>query len=295
LLPAEIEYLLNLIITQLEQEPLIIEVEAPVTIAGDTHGQLSDLLRFFNTIGPPPNKKYLFQGDYVDRNPNDVEVIVLLFAYKLRYPEHMRMLRGNHECRLVNQIYGFRDSCKRTFDRDGIKIWRKFCQAFQNLPVCGLIDEKILCMHGGISQRITSIDQLRRTRKPDNIPDEGLLCDLMWADPEPHQTPNFVFNDSRGVGVTFNETAVEEICHKLDIDLISRSHQVVEDGYEFFANRRLVTIFSAPGYMGDFDNEGAMMEVDETLMCKFVRVKSDVQKIVQRQANGLGKKFNGKV
>ena len=130
LLTSEVEYLLNLVIPVLEEEPLIIEVEAPVTIAGDIHGQLQDLLRFFRTIGPPPNKKYLFQGDYVDRNPNDVEVITLLFAYKLRYPEHVRMLRGNHECRLVNQIYGFKDSCKRSFDRDGIKIWRKFCQAF---------------------------------------------------------------------------------------------------------------------------------------------------------------------
>ena len=101
----------------------------------------------------------------------------------------------------------------------------------------------------------------------------------MWADPEPHQQSHYVFNDSRGVGVTFNERAVEEICHKLDIDLISRSHQVVEDGYEFFANKRLVTIFSAPGYMGDFDNEGAMMDVDETLMCKFIRIKSDATKI----------------
>lgn len=155
-----------------------------MVIAGDTHGQLQDLFRFFNQIGPPPHKKYLFQGDYVDRNPNDVEVITLLFAYKIRYPGFVHMLRGNHECRLINQIYGFKDSCKRTFDKDGLKIWKKFCQAFQNLPVCALIDEKILCMHGGISQKIHSIDMIKKTKKPENIPDEGLLCDLMWADPE---------------------------------------------------------------------------------------------------------------
>lgn len=276
--------MLNLLIPVLEQESIIIEVEAPVTIAGDTHGQLQDLLRFFNTIGPPPYKKYLFQGDYVDRNPNDVEVITLLFAYKLRYPEHVVMLRGNHECRLINQIYGFKESCKRTFDRDGLKTWKRYCQAFQNLPVCALIDDKILCMHGGISQKITSIEQLRRTKKPDNIPDEGLLCDLMWADPEKTQRDVYEFNYSRGVGVTFNEKAVEDLCNKLDIDLISRSHQVVGDGYEFFANRKLVTIFSAPGYMGDFDNEGAMMDVDETLMCKFIRIKCEPKKL-----NGMTK------
>ena len=79
-------------------------------------------------------------------------------------------------------------------------------------------------MHGGISQRVNSIDQLRRTKKPDNIPDDGLLCDLMWADPEPNQREEWAFNKSRGVGVTFNEKAVEDLCNKLDIDLISRSH-----------------------------------------------------------------------
>lgn len=133
-------------------------------------------------------------------------------------------------------------------------------------------------MHGGISQKITSLDSLKKIKKPENIPDDGLLCDLMWADPEKNQRDNYEFNSSRGVGVTFNEKAVDDVCNKLDIDLISRAHQVVEDGYEFFANRRLVTIFSAPGYMGDFDNDGAMMDVDETLMCKFIKVKCENKK-----------------
>jgi len=130
LLTQEIDYMLNLVIPELEKETIIIEVEAPVVISGDIHGQLQDLIRFFNQIGPPPHKKYLFQGDYVDRNNNDVEVITLLFSFKLRYPGYINMLRGNHECRLINTIYGFKDSCKRTFDKDGLKIWKKFCQAF---------------------------------------------------------------------------------------------------------------------------------------------------------------------
>ena len=79
-------------------------------------------------------------------------------------------------------------------------------------------------MHGGISQKILSLDGLRKTKKPENIPDDGLLCDLMWADPEKNQRELYEFNSSRGVGVTFNEKAVENICNKLDIDLISRSH-----------------------------------------------------------------------
>lgn len=143
-------------------------------------------------------------------------------------------------------------------------------------------------MHGGISSKISNFETIRRTKKPENIPDDGLLCDLMWADPEKQQREKFEFNQSRGVGVTFNEKAVEDVCNKLDIDLISRSHQVVEDGYEFFADRRLVTIFSAPGYMGEFDNDGAMMDVDETLMCKFIKVKCE-----NKRASALGKKMTG--
>lgn len=79
-------------------------------------------------------------------------------------------------------------------------------------------------MHGGISQKITTLDNLKKVKKPENIPDDGLLCDLMWADPEKNQRDNFEFNQSRGVGVTFNEKAVEDVCNKLDIDLISRAH-----------------------------------------------------------------------
>lgn len=129
-IPKEVEYLLNLLIPILEKEPIILELEAPLVVAGDIHGQLHDLFRFFNQIGPPPLKKYLFQGDYVDRSPYDIEVIILLFAYKIRYPGYLNLLRGNHECKLINCIYGFKESCKRAFERDGIRIWKRFCHSF---------------------------------------------------------------------------------------------------------------------------------------------------------------------
>ena len=98
----------------------------------------------------------------------------------------------------------------------------------------------------------------------------GLLCDLLWADPE--QIVGWGESD-RGVSYIFGPDVVDSFCKRFSIDLICRAHQVVEDGYEFFAGRRLVTIFSAPNYCGEFDNCGSMMSVDESLKCAFTMLK----------------------
>ncbi|KAB5529478.1 hypothetical protein DKX38_019559 [Salix brachista] len=126
-------------------------------------------------------------------------------------------------------------------------------------------------MHGGLSPELNHLDQIRNLQRPSDVPDTGLLCDLLWSDPS-KDVQGWGMND-RGVSYTFGPEKVKEFLQKLDLDLICRAHQVVEDGYEFFANRQLVTIFSAPNYCGEFDNAGAMMSVDETLMCSFQILK----------------------
>lgn len=133
--------------------------------------------------------------------------------------------------------------------------------------MCALVDEKIFCMHGGLSPEMMSLDQVRRVHRPTDVPDTGLLCDLLWSDPD-KDTIGWGEND-RGVSFTFGPDVVTNFLKKFDMDLVCRAHQVVEDGYEFFAKRQLVTLFSAPNYCGEFDNAGAMMSVDETLMCSF--------------------------
>jgi serine/threonine-protein phosphatase PP1 catalytic subunit len=225
-------------------QPMLLELEAPIKICGDVHGQYYDLLRLFEYGGFPPESNYVFLGDYVDRGKQSLETICLLLAYKIKYPENFFILRGNHECASINRIYGFYDECKRRF---GIKLWKTFTDCFNCLPAAAVIDEKIFCMHGGLSPELTSLDQVKRI--------DG------WGE-----------ND-RGVSFTFGEDIVAQFLHKHDLDLICRAHQVVEDGYEFFARRQLVTLFSAPNYCGEFDNAGAMMSVDETLMCSFQILK----------------------
>jgi serine/threonine-protein phosphatase PP1 catalytic subunit len=250
------------------RQPNLLELEAPIKICGDIHGQYSDLLRLFEYGGYPPQANYLFLGDYVDRGKQSIETICLLLAYKIKYPENFFLLRGNHECASINKIYGFYDECKRRFN---VRMWKVFIECFNCLPVAALIDEKILCMHGGLSPDLKDLNQIRNIARPSDVPDQGLLCDLLWADPD-KDIEGWAEND-RGVSFTFGADKVTEFLQKHDLDLICRAHQVVEDGYEFFAKRQLVTIFSAPNYCGEFDNAGAMMSVDESLMCSFQILK----------------------
>lgn len=249
-------------------QSILLELQAPIKICGDIHGQYYDLLRLFEYGKFPPEANYLFLGDYVDRGKQSLETICLLLAYKIKYPENFFILRGNHESANINRIYGFYDECKRRYN---VRLWKIFTDCFNCLPIAAIIDEKIFCMHGGLSPDLTSMDQIRRVDRPIDVPDSGLMCDLLWADPDKEKA-GWGEND-RGVSFTFGPDIVNQFLKKQDLDLVCRAHQVVEDGYEFFAGRSLVTLFSAPNYCGEFDNAGAMMSVDETLMCSFKILK----------------------
>lgn len=261
-----------------ERQPTLLEIKAPVKIGGDIHGQYGDLLSLFEFGGFPPDSNYLFLGDYVDRGRQSLECICLLLAYKIKYPSNFFLLRGNHECASINKIYGFYDECKRRYS---INLWKIFTECFDWLPIAALVDRRILCMHGGISPDLKSLDQIRKIKRPTDVPDKGLLCDLLWSDPEKNIS-GWGEND-RGVSVTFGADVVENFLDMVNIDLICRAHQVVEDGYEFFADKSLVTLFSAPNYCGEFENSGVIMNVDEKLCCSFQVLKPSEQAESKKQ------------
>ncbi|KAJ6820343.1 serine/threonine-protein phosphatase PP1-like [Iris pallida] len=256
-------------------QPNLLKLQAPINICGDLHGQYLDLLRIFERGGFPPSASYLFLGDYVDRGKRSLETICLLLAYKIKYPDKLFLLRGNHEDAKINRVYGFYDECKRRFN---VRLWKIFTDCFNCLPVAALIDEKILCMHGGLSPDLDDLSQIEEIERPTEVPDGGLLCDLVWSDPDP-KIDGWGLSD-RGVSCTFGADKLIEFLDKHDLDLVCRAHQVVEDGYEFFGDRRLVTIFSAPNYCGEFDNVGAFVSIDETLMCSFQILKPIDKKVV---------------
>ena len=178
------------------------------------------------------------------------------------------MIRGNHECSSINRIYGFYDECKKRFS---IKLWKIFTECFNCLPVAALLDDKILCMHGGLSKEMEKVEQIKKIIRPTDVPEQGLLCDLLWSDPD--ENANGYGENDRGVSVVFNAEVVQKFLKDNELDLICRAHQVVEEGYEFFADKQLVTVFSAPNYCGEFDNAGAMMTVNEDLRCSFQILK----------------------
>ena len=254
----------------LMSQPIFLELESPITVCGDIHGQYPDLLKLFGLGGFPPNTNYIFMGDYVDRGKQSIECICLLLAYKIKYDENFFLLRGNHECGSINRIYGFFDECKRRYN---VKLWKSFVDLFNCLPIAASIDDKIFMVHGGLSPELKTVDQLQKIMRPTDVPEEGLLCDILWSDPDENAS-GWGAND-RGVSVTFNETVLKNFLEKNELDLLCRAHQVVEDGYEFFGNRQLVTVFSAPNYCGEFDNSGAIMDVDEDLMCSFKVIKGE--------------------
>lgn len=270
-------------------QPMLLELAAPVKVVGDIHGQFYDLLRVFKLCGFPPDSNYLFLGDYVDRGRQSLETIVLLMCLKIKFPENFFMLRGNHESASITKMYGFYDECKR---RSSVKAWKAIVDVFNTLPVAATIAGKIFCVHGGISPSLGDLSQIKKMVRPTDIPDEGLLADLLWSDPfdkEAEQKvrdgsrekigelrgsrnvnygPEWLPND-RGVSYQFTERALKKFLNSNRFDLIVRGHMVVEDGYEFFGKRRLVTVFSAPNYCGEFGNWGAVMNVGPNLKCSF--------------------------
>ncbi|OUM54160.1 hypothetical protein BVG19_g3513 [[Candida] boidinii] len=245
-------------------QPSLLELSAPVKIVGDVHGQYSDLIRIFTKCGFPPAANYLFLGDYVDRGKQSLETILLLLCYKIKYPENFFLLRGNHECAQITRAYGFYDECKR---RTNLKTWKIFIDTFNALPIAAIVASKIFCVHGGLSPVLNSMDEIRKIQRPTDVPDFGLLNDLLWSDPA--DTSNEWEDNERGVSYCFNQVAINKFLNKFQFDLVVRAHMVVEDGYEFFNDRSLVTVFSAPNYCGEFDNWGAVMSVSEELLCSF--------------------------
>ena len=262
----------------LSEQPVFLELEAPIKVVGDIHGQYFDLLRLLEYGRFPPFTNYLFLGDYVDRGGQSLECICLLLCFKIKFEENFFLLRGNHESESINRIYGFYDECKRRYS---VRVWRKFVDVFNHLPVAATISNQIFCVHGGLSPQLflgsnkesadgdrLSFDACKKIQRPTEVGDVGLVCDLLWSDPS-FDVDGFYDNVDRGVSYYFGRDIVDCFCKLFEMDLICRAHQVVEDGYEFFNKRTLVTIFSAPNYCGEFDNCAAFMEVDDTLKCGF--------------------------
>lgn len=233
-------------------------IHSPATLCGDIHGQFFDLLELFTHGGDVPDTSYVFMGDFVDRGYHSVETLLLLLLLKARYPDRITLIRGNHESRQITQIYGFYDECYRKYG--SVNVWRTCTELFDYMPLAALVDGDILCVHGGLSPQINSIEQVRMLDRKQEVPHEGPMCDLLWSDPEDIEGWGV---SPRGAGYLFGESVSKVFLERNSISLIARAHQLVMEGYKAMHGDRVCTVWSAPNYCYRCGNVGAILNVGE--------------------------------
>lgn len=289
-----------------------IDLTGAYNVVGDIHGQFFDLLNIFDLFGYLPDKNYLFLGDYVDRGANSVETILYLLGLKLKHPNQIFLLRGNHETENLTQTYGFMKECLQKLD---LTVYLEICDLFNYLPLCAVINNKYFCCHGGITPQIEllksleeyeRVDNCIRVAKEDHVMgidsinpsdiDKNSLKDdpekaeftkaklkgkliktafegILWSDP--YETDHFVKNP-RGAGYLFGKKQADEFCAKNNVAMIVRSHQLVMEGYKIDFDK-VITIWSAPNYCYKNDNVACIMEISENIYKFLVFDKCDEQ------------------
>ena len=229
-------------------------------------------MELFKIGGPCPDTNYLFMGDYVDRGYYSVETVSYLVCMKVRYPNRITILRGNHESRQITQVYGFYDECLRKYG--SATVWKLFTDLFDYFPITALVDNKVFCLHGGLSPMVETIDQVRELNRIQEVPHDGPMCDLLWSDPDDRGGWGI---SARGAGFTFGQDISEQFNHTNDLDLVARAHQLVMDGYSWSHQEAVVTIFSAPNYCYRCGNQAAIMEMDESHQKQFLQYDPSVR------------------
>ena len=221
----------------------VVNLTGPLVVVGDLHGNLHDLIRIFLANGLPPKTSYLFLGDYVDRGSFSLEVITLLFALKLKYPDNICLLRGNHEEKKTNAVYGFKSNIEQVYGNDF--LWTLFNSAFEYLPFIAIVNETIFCVHGGISPKITSIDDIDSLILPiETFP--PIVDDLLWSDPIDDDIE--YIPSTRGVGLAFGHKATEKFLQTMHFDRIIRAHQPASKGIDYKHDSKVLTVFSSSNY-----------------------------------------------
>lgn len=247
-------------IQHFQEQPSLIEIQGPIIVVGDLHGSLHDAIRIFSMFGQPPKQKYLFLGDYVDRGPYSLEVMTMLLAFFCAYPEHIFLIRGNHEFRPVNAQYGFKMEIIMAYGSGD--IWESFQNVFDWLPIAAVIGDELFCVHGGLSPMLSTIDVIKEIVRPVSDTSNQLIMDMLWSDP----SDNYLeFSESkRGTGITYGQVAIKNFLAKNKFKWIIRAHQYVEEGVSIFPQGPVVTVFSSSCYGVCRQNKSGILRISET-------------------------------
>eukprot|EP00756_Hemistasia_phaeocysticola_P002336 Hpha_TRINITY_DN11620_c0_g1::TRINITY_DN11620_c0_g1_i1::g.49031::m.49031/K15423/PPP4C; serine/threonine-protein phosphatase 4 catalytic subunit len=265
----------------LVKEPNVLIVDAPATLVGDIHGQYWDLLhQIFDKGGDPANTRYVFLGDFVDRGENSLLCLDLILLLKIKYPNNIFLLRGNHESRITNNMYGFHEECRVNYPAAAVNhdseqtsglsftengIWYLFNHLFDAMPLAALVGERVFCCHGGLSPQLETLDRMLTFDRVRDIVPPGPMADITWSDPG--MCEGWRIN-ARGSGWLFGEDVSQAFCQANNLKFICRAHQCVRDGYRWDHKDRVVTVFSAPNYCWQ-QNKGAILKLMPDLRTDF--------------------------
>lgn len=250
----------------LHQEDNLLILQSPINVVGDIHGQYEDLEVLFDTAGGF-EKKYLFMGDYVDRGYFSLNTFLLLATLKLQYNDRYFLLRGNHECRNVTHTYGF--YAETIINYGSTSIWNRVMEVFDLLPIAAIIDNDIFSVHGGLSPAIPLISLINDIDRKREVPNSGPFADLLWSDPETNKKIDWNPVSPRGCGVLFGEKPTIRFCHINRLRLVTRSHQLANDGYAYYfkdmskiPEGRCLLVWSAPNYEYSSGNPASVLILD---------------------------------
>lgn len=192
---------------------------------------------------------------------------------KVRYPDRITLIRGNHESRQITQVYGFYDECQRKFG--SANVWRYCCDVFDYLSLGAIVDGRVFCVHGGLSPNISTLDQIRLISRKQEVPQDGAMCDLLWSDPD--GTCVRLTEDitgwgvsPRGAGFLFGGDVVKKFVHTNGLDFIARAHQLILEGFKPMFDATIVTVWSAPNYCYRCGNVASILQLDDALNQKYL-------------------------
>ncbi|KAG8216348.1 serine/threonine-protein phosphatase 2B catalytic subunit [Butyriboletus roseoflavus] len=260
--------------TLLRLEPNVLQVEAPITVCGDIHGQYYDLMKLFEVGGSPADTRYLFLGDYVDRGYFSIECVLYLWSLKIWYPDTLFLLRGNHECRHLTDYFTFKLECKHKYSE---RIYDACMESFCALPLAAIMNKQFLCIHGGLSPELNTMDDIRAIDRFREPPTHGLMCDILWSDPvedfgQEKINEAFVHNHVRGCSYFFTYQAACQFLERNNLLSIIRAHEAQDAGYRMYRKTKttgfpsVMTIFSAPNYLDVYNNKAAVLKYESNVM-----------------------------
>jgi len=258
----------------LRQEETMLYIEAPVTVCGDIHGHFFDLMKLFEVGGDPAKTNYLFLGDYVDRGYYSIECVLYLWALKILYPNTLHLLRGNHECRHLTEYFTFKQECSIKYSDN---IYEACMKGFDCLPLAALMNEQFLCVHGGLSPELHTLEDIKKLDRFKEPPAFGPMCDLLWSDPLEEfgnelSNEHFSHNTVRGCSYFYSYPAVCEFLHNNSLLSMIRAHEAQDAGYRMYKKSSstgfpsLITIFSAPNYLDVYNNKAAVLKYENNVM-----------------------------